>query len=127
MGNHHVALEEMIKRHIMATDKIGDYQEACRIFLEIEKANHQFEYPMAFPFQVSIVLCAAAACASIPMVFHLPTVEYFNLHFVSADHPQPKELETALEVGSWSWNWMEPVLGTSTFVLLCLQYMRYVS
>ena len=120
---NHVALEEMLKRQIMATDKVN-YQEASRIFLEIEKSNHQFEYPMAFPFQVSIVLLAAGACLSIPMVFHLPTVEYFNEHFVTADHPQPKELETALEVGSWSWQWMEPVLGTSTFVLLCMQYMR---
>lgn len=120
---NHVALEEMLKRHIMTVDRVG-YEEACRMFLEIEKANYAHEYVMALPFQVSIVLCASAGFISIPMVFHLPVVEYVNEHFVTADHPQPKELETALEVGSWSWQWMEPVLGTSTFVLLCLQYMR---
>ena len=120
---NYVALEEMLKRHIMSIDKV-DYQEACRIFLQIEQSNYRYEYTMAFPFQISILLLATSACLSIPMVFHLPTVEYFNEHFVTADHPQPKELETALEVGSWSWQWMEPVLGTSTFVLLCMQYMR---
>ena len=29
-----------------------------------------------------------------------------------------------LEVGSWSWNWMEPPLGQLSFFLLCLQYSR---
>ena len=29
-----------------------------------------------------------------------------------------------LEVGSWTWNWMEPPLGTISFFLLCLQYAR---
>lgn len=107
---NHVALEEMLKRHIMATDNIS-YEEACQIFLEIEETNHVYEHWMALPFQVTIVMCLTAGLASIPLVFHLPTVEYFNEHFVTADHPQPKELETSLEVGSWSWNWMEPVLG----------------
>lgn len=29
-----------------------------------------------------------------------------------------------LEVGSWSWNWMEPPLGTISFFLLCMQFAR---
>jgi hypothetical protein len=45
------------------------------------------------------VTAFSAGCISIPMVFHLPTVEYFNEHFVTADHPPLKELETSLEVG----------------------------
>jgi len=57
-------------------------------------------------------------------VFHLGTVEWFNEIFVTADVPPEKDLETWLEVGAWSWNWMEPVLGTGTFVLMCVQYFR---
>ena len=37
---------------------------------------------------------------------------------------QEKDLETWLEVGAWTWNWMEPPLGTITFVLLCMQLSR---
>jgi len=120
---NHKALEEMLKRHIMATDGVG-YHEACPIFTQIEKKNYEYEILMALPFQTGIVLCFLGGAISIPLVFHLSTVEFFNDHFVTAEHPPTKELETALEVGSWSWNWMEPVLGTSTFLLLCLQYLR---
>lgn len=38
--------------------------------------------------------------------------------------PEPKDLETALEVGGFAWNWMEPPLGTISFALLCMQYAR---
>lgn len=124
MANH-AALEEMLKRHIMKTDQVT-YEEAADIFLTIEQKNHQSEQAMAIPFQLGIVACFGAFAVAVPMVFHLPTVEYFNEHFVTAEHPPTKELETALEVGAWSWNWMEPVMGTSTFLLLSLQYMRCV-
>lgn len=122
MGNY-MALQEMLKRHVMATDNVS-YQQASHVYAKIEKKNHEYENYIAFPFQASILTGLAAGCISIPLVFHLPTVEFFNEYFVTADHPPPKDLETALEVGSWSWNWMEPVLGTSTFLLLTLQYMR---
>ena len=44
--------------------------------------------------------------------------------YVTADVPEPKDLETWLEVGAWTWNWMEPVLGTLSFVLLAFQFTR---
>lgn len=122
MGNH-AALQEMVKRHIMKTDGVS-YEAAGIKFEEIERKNFSSEHAMALPFQIGIALCFGAGALSIPLVFHLPTVEYFNEHFVTAEHPPLKELETALEVGSWSWNWMEPVMGTATFWLLSMQYMR---
>jgi hypothetical protein len=48
---------------------------------------------------------------SIPMIFHLDTVLWFNDYYVTSDVPEAKDLETPLEVGSWAWNWMEPPLG----------------
>lgn len=56
--------------------------------------------------------------------FDLTTAEIFNKAFVTADVPEPKDLETMLEVGSWTWNWMEPVMGQVSFFLLCLQFSR---
>ena len=36
--------------------------------------------------------------------FSLPHAQFY----VTTDVPDDKDLETALEVGSWTWNWMEP-------------------
>lgn len=36
----------------------------------------------------------------------------FNEHYVTTDVADDKDLETWLEVGSWTWGWNEPVLGT---------------
>eukprot|EP00980_Cylindrotheca_fusiformis_P012932 scaffold3235_cov83-Cylindrotheca_fusiformis.AAC.3 len=49
---------------------------------------------------------------------------WFNDLYVTTDIPEPRDLETRLEVGAWTWNWMEPPLGTLSFSLLCLQYAR---
>lgn len=65
-----------------------------------------------------------AAVGSIPMIFELNTVLWFNELYVTTDVPEAKDLETPLEVGSFAWNWMEPPLGTISFFLLCMQYAR---
>jgi len=49
---------------------------------------------------------------------------WFNEHFVTTSIPENEDLETMLEVGSWAWNWMEPPLGTLSFLLLALQFSR---
>ena len=98
-GNYE-ARQEILKRHIMATDQVS-YEEASKVFAKIEEKNYEWMKLTALPFQISIVAAGTAALASIPLVFHLPTVEYFNEHFVTAEHPPLKELETALEVGRY--------------------------
>jgi hypothetical protein len=55
-----------------------------------------------------------------PMVFDLYTASYFNTLYVTTDIPEPKDLETVLEVGNWTWGWMEPPLGTISFFILCM-------
>merc|ERR1712137_1509333 len=49
---------------------------------------------------------------------------WFNEVMVTTDVPEDKDLETVCEVGSWTWNWMEPPLGQISFFLLCLQFAR---
>jgi hypothetical protein len=122
IGNH-AAREEILKRHIMSVDKIS-YDRACETFQEIENKNRQGMIFLSLPYQIGIAMGVTAAFASIPLVFDLPTAEWFNEHFVTTDVPEPKDLETMLEVGSWTWNWMEPPLGQISFFLLCLQYSR---
>merc|ERR1712224_1016992 len=77
-----------------------------------------------FPYRVGILAALVAGFGSIPMCFDLHTTLWFNEGYVTMDVPEPKDLETWLEVGSWSWNWMEPVLGQVSFALLTAQFFR---
>ena len=119
----HDAREEILKRHSMDTDDIN-YEEATEIFLKIEEKNREGMYLMSLPYRIGIVGAVTMGFLSIPMVFHLPTIEWFNEWAVTTDHPDAIDLETPLEVSIWSWSWMEPPLGTFSFILLCSQYAR---
>merc|ERR1719498_2173273 len=77
-----------------------------------------------FPYRAAIATSVFAGFASFPLCFHLDTVKWFNDAYVTADHAEAKDLETALEVGTWAWGWMEPPLGQASFFLLTLQYAR---
>ena len=76
------------------------------------------------PPQVGIVGVSIAAFATFPLCFDLNTSLVFNDQYVTTEVAQAKDLETWLEVGSWTWNWMEPPLGQLSFFLLCLQFSR---
>ena len=121
----HAACSEMLIRHIMTADVVS-YESALEKYHEIDEFHKQGIWMYLLPFQVGIVASLTAAAASGPLCFHLPSVHFFNHHFVTTQIPEPEDLETWLEVGSWAWNWMEPPLGQISFFLLCLQFSRYV-
>lgn len=114
---------EVLKRHIMCVDK-ASYEEAEETFEKIAVVNHEGLFLNTIPYKLGIGTSLFVAFASFPLCFHEPTVHLFNEYCVTADIPEAKDLETALEVGSWAWNWMEPPLGQISFFLLCLQYAR---
>ena len=101
------------------------------------------------PYKVGLVSALTAAALSFPLTFDLTLVSWFNYNFVTAgihdllpsnliflflfiykyhysEVPPPHELDTWLEVGSWAWNWVEPVCGQISFALICLQVLRYL-
>lgn len=119
----HSAREEILKRHIMDVDDIT-YDNACDKFAIIARHNMQGYYLVALPYKIGVGAASIIGIAAIPMVFHLPTVEWFNEWAVTTDVPETRDLETPLEVSIWSWNWMEPPLGTMSFLFLCMQYIR---
>ena len=104
MSNHEATIE-VLKRHIMMVDKVP-YEEAEKTFDKIQKVNNQRKWLAALPYQFGIVTATGTAMASIPMVFGLNTATWFNHNFVTIEVPDAADLETALEVGSWSWSWM---------------------
>eukprot|EP00964_Phaeocystis_antarctica_P060224 scaffold35899_cov66-Phaeocystis_antarctica.AAC.2 len=74
--------------------------------------------------QLGISTAFIAAWVSIPAVFSLPFAKAFNDLTVTTIVPPASDLDTMLEVGIWTWKWMEPPLGTISFFLLCIQFAR---
>jgi hypothetical protein len=119
----HEAHKEILKRHIMTVDRCS-YGEAQEQYAHISRANKEYMFVLALPYQIGIATAVTAGVISLPMVFHYGTAEWFNQHFVTSDMPEAKDLETLLEVGSWTWSWNEPVIGTLSFFLLTFQFSR---
>jgi len=117
------AVEERLIREIMAKDEI-EWDAAKERFKEIEAANKSGMALATLPYKVAIVGAVAGAFATFPLCFDLETALWFDKEFVYFEVAAPEDLETWLEVGTWTWNWMEPVLGQLSFFLLCLQYSR---
>lgn len=117
------ARREALIRNIMAVDDV-EYDEADEVVEKIAKVNRERMFLAALPYHLGFGTAMSAGVLSIPLVFHLGTVETFNTMFVTADVPEPKDLETWLEVGSWSWAWMEPLIGQASFFLLAMQFAR---
>jgi len=117
------ATREMLIRNIMSVDN-KEYDAAKETFDDIAEDHMKDLLFIYIPQKAGLVTAIVGACGSIPLVFHLPTVSWFNEKYVTADVPQPEDLETWLEVGSWSWAWMEPVLGQASFFLLAMAFAR---
>ena len=70
------------------------------MFDKIAKTNREGMKLAALPFYIGFGSAITAGYASIPLVFNLQAVEWFNEKYVTAELPPPEELETWLEVGS---------------------------
>jgi len=121
--NNYNAASEVLKRHVMSVKRVT-YAEAHNIFQEIQKTDRKMQTIHSIPYKIGIFTSLGAGFISIPLVFNKTSVSWFNQHYVTTDVPEPKDLETMLEVGTWSWNWMEPPLGQISFMLLCMTYAR---
>ena len=90
----------------------------------MKSSNMTFMSILTVPYKVGIAGGLISAAVTIPLCFDLNTALWFNECYVTTDVPEGKDLETWLEVGSWTWNWMEPPLGQASFFLLALQFAR---
>lgn len=123
MGNVEAAVERMI-REVMVVDQVH-WRIAARTVQDMEEySGGTVAAILRLPYTMGTALVLGAAVASIPLCFSTPVAFWFNEHYVTADIPPPEDLETILETGAWTWNWMEPPLGAISFFLLCLQFAR---
>jgi len=123
LGESLDARRELLTRHIMEIDEV-EYGEALKKCAEIEGKAREGLLTAVVPHKLGLAAALVSGVVCIPMVFDLDTALKFNELYVTADVADDKDLETFLEVGGWTWGWMEPVLGTASFVLLTLQFAR---
>ncbi|KAJ1450155.1 hypothetical protein M885DRAFT_533137 [Pelagophyceae sp. CCMP2097] len=117
------AIMERMTREIMRSDDVC-WESAQPKVTELIAFAKTGLWIAKFPYRVGITAALVAGFGSIPMCFDIHTALWFNEGYVTSDVPEAKDLETWLEVGSWSWGWMEPPLGQASFFLLCIQYSR---
>ena len=58
-----------------------------------------------------------------PLVFQAEVATAFA-QLVHAAPEAPLESRAFANVGTWTWAWMEPMIGTASFSILCLQLLR---
>jgi len=119
----HDACAERLVRNIMVVDDV-DWATAKEKLVEMRTTNRQVLWLVTLPYKVGITAGLVTGVGCVPMVFSSSLARVFNKYFVTTEVPEPQDLETILEVGSWTWNWMEPPLGTASFVLLAFQFIR---
>lgn len=122
MGNHKARCE-VLKRHIMMVDNIP-YEQTEPILKAIAEKNREGLFRSTLPYKVGIFTAVVCGFGAIPMVFDIDLALWFNHKFVTMEVPPPSDRDTMLETGAWTWNWMEPVLGTASFTLLAMQFAR---
>ena len=114
---------ERLVREVMIVDSIS-HEDALEVVRDMARKNAEGLTLSTLPYRIGINTAYVAAWVSIPAVFSLQFAKKFNEVAVTTEVPAASDLNTMLEVGSWTWNWMEPPLGTISFFLLCLQYAR---
>ena len=119
----HGAFKERMLREIMRADKCN-YGDAYAVLGRMNTENEKVMSLYKLPFQIGIASTLAVGAAAIPMVFDRDVAMWFCEEFVKDDLPDPEEISTVFKVGTWTWSWMEPMIGTASFVLLALQLVR---
>jgi hypothetical protein len=118
--DNHDASSERLIREIMSVD--GVTREDAKVKAdEMDKMAQSGASLWEIPWRGLAVVSLVGGLATFPLCFDLSTALWFNDAFVTTDVPPDEDLETWLEVGSWTWNWMEPPLGQLSFLLLTIQ------
>lgn len=117
------ACYERLIREIMAVDGV-EWFEAAKTAKKMQEVNRAVLSWTTLPYKIGISVGVVSAFGCYPMIFHVGCAKWFNRNFVTMEVPVKEDIETWLEVGAWTWNWMEPVLGTVSFTLLALQLVR---
>ena len=123
---HHAAHVERLVREIMKVDKI-EWEAAQEVLAVMDTYNERYYWLETLPYRIGITAAFVCGTGGYCMVFD-PTVAFtFGTGIAREELPDGvadiSEM-TVYQIGSWTWGWMEPLIGTGSFILLCVQFMR---
>jgi hypothetical protein len=117
------AHKERLLREIMRVDRCS-YADAYVVLASMNRQNAKLQWVFKTPYLVGMSCTLVTGLGAIPAVFHRGTAVWFCQNFVGDEIPDLGTLQTCWQVGAWTWTWMEPAIGTFSFVLLSLQLIR---
>jgi len=123
---NHCAQRERLVREIMAVDACS-WEQAHEMLGKFDEHNEKYYWLESLPYRVGIPFNLFCVVAGTLMVFSKPVALWYAENVAGEGLPEGvtdiSEMTTN-QVGAWSWGWMEPMIGTGTFVLLCFQFSR---
>lgn len=124
MGNDS-AIRERLLREIMCVDQCS-WEQAHAVLAKMDEYNEQYYWVESMPYRVGIFLAIIIGILSAILVFWRPIAYWYGVEIACEDPPEDPSIDemTVNQIGSWTWTWMEPMIGTATFLLLCFQFMR---
>ena len=119
----HDVHQERLVREIMAVDDV-EYPQACERMKDMYKLNEDMSRWLLMPLHAGLVSCAFAGVVVVPLVFdHSIAISFAE--FLGAEQPGQLPADASwATVGEYSWPWMEPLIGTLSFSILCAQLFR---
>jgi len=120
------ARRERLLREIMLVDKCT-WDDAHERLIEMDVVNEEFYWFQTLPYRLGFSLAVAGGLASCVLVFSKTCSLPYARGVAGEDLPegvQDISEMTYNQVGTWTWAWMEPMIGTASFLLLCMQFCR---
>merc|ERR1712032_23447 len=120
------ARRERLLREIMLVDKVS-WDDAHHRLIEMDVFCEQYYWLHTMPYRIGFSLAVVGAIGSCLLVFHKSLSMRYAVDVAGEELPEGVEdisEMTTNQVGKWTWGWMEPMIGTASFVLLCLQFGR---
>jgi len=125
LGNH-VAQRERLLREIMCVEGVS-WEEAHATLRKFDAYNERYYWYESLPYRIGITAATVGAAAACLLVFYKPVAQFYATEIAGEELPEGHndiQNMTTNQVGTWTWSWMEPMIGTASFVLLCCQFTR---
>lgn len=119
------ARRERLIREIMQVDQCS-WDDAHDKLIEMDVCNERFYWFETAPYRIGIVVATLGGVGSALLVFYKPTARFYAEQVVGEEIPEDKDFSSMStnQVGSWTWEWMEPMIGVASFAILCMQFTR---
>jgi len=124
-GNHNAHRERLL-REIMCVDNCT-WDEAHEVLADMDCEKEKWYWIESAPYRIGIAGALSGAIFGTLLVFCKPVALWYGINVAGEDLPDGvKDINemTVNQVGTWTWSWMEPMIGTASFVLLCCQFTR---